>query len=51
MRAVVIDTNLLIAALRSRRGACFAILRELGKSWVALISVPLILEYEAVGKR
>lgn len=51
MRPIVLDTNVLIAALRSQRGASFAILSEIGKSWVPLISVPLILEYEAVAKR
>ena len=51
MRPIVLDTNVVIAALRSRRGASFAILSEIGKSWVPLISVPLILEYEAVAKR
>jgi predicted nucleic acid-binding protein len=40
-----------IAALRSQRGASFAILSEIGKRWVPLISAPLILEYEAVAKR
>ena len=48
---VVLDTNVVIAALRSRRGASFAILRRIGESWTPLISVPLLLEYEAVGKR
>jgi putative PIN family toxin of toxin-antitoxin system len=48
---VVLDTNVVISALRSRRGASFAILRRLGQTWFPLISVPLILEYEAVGKR
>ena len=51
MHSVVLDTNVVIAALRSQRGASFAILRRLGQGWVPLISVPLILEYEAVGKR
>ena len=51
MYSVVVDTNVIIAALRSRRGASFAILQRFGKGWVPLISVPLILEYEAVGKR
>ena len=51
MHSVVLDTNVVIAALRSRRGASFAILRRIAKAWVPLISVPLILEYEAVGKR
>ncbi len=51
MYSAVLDTNVVISALRSRRGASFGILREMGESWVPLISVPLILEYEAVGKR
>ena len=51
MYSVVLDTNVIISALRSRQGASFAILRRIGQSWVPLISVPLILEYEAVGKR
>lgn len=51
MYSVVLDTNVIIAALRSRRGASFAVLRQFGKGWVPLISVPLILEYEEVGKR
>lgn len=51
MYSVVLDTNVFIAAIRSRRGASFAILRRITQSWVPLISVPLILEYEAAGKR
>ncbi len=51
MHLVVVDTNVIIAALRSRQGASFAVLSELGKSWKPVISVPLILEYEAVAKR
>jgi putative PIN family toxin of toxin-antitoxin system len=51
MYSVVLDTNVIVAALRSRRGASFVIFSRLGKGWVPLISVPLILEYEAVGKR
>jgi predicted nucleic acid-binding protein len=51
MYAVVLDTNVIIAALRSRRGASFAVLHRIGIEWEPLISVPLILEYEAVGKR
>jgi len=51
MYSIVLDTNVIISALRSRRGASFAILRRIGQGWVPLISVPLILEYEAVGKR
>jgi len=51
MDFVVLDTNVIVSALRSRRGASFAILSSIGREWVPLISVPLILEYEAVGKR
>lgn len=51
MNFVVLDTNVVISALRSRRGASFAILRQIGDAWTPLISVPLILEYEAVGLR
>jgi putative PIN family toxin of toxin-antitoxin system len=51
MNRVVIDTNVVVSALRSRREASFAILQEIGKAWTPVISVPLILEYESVGKR
>src|ERR1019366_9251902 len=51
MYSIVLDTNVVISALSSRRGASFAILRQIGEAWVALISIPVILEYEAVGKR
>jgi putative PIN family toxin of toxin-antitoxin system len=46
---VVLDTNVLVAAARSNQGASFAILQAMRKrQFVALISVPLMLEYEAV---
>lgn len=49
---VVLDTNVLIAGLRSPNGASFQLLRRLGEEAFTLcISVPLILEYEAVAKR
>ena len=51
MYRVVIDTSVLVAALRSRKGASFAILNIIGKNWLPIISVALILEYEAVLKR
>jgi putative PIN family toxin of toxin-antitoxin system len=51
MHFVVLDTNVVVSALRSRRGASFAILRRIGEAWTPLISVPLVLEYEAVGLR
>jgi putative PIN family toxin of toxin-antitoxin system len=48
---VVIDTNVLVAALRSRRGASFRLfeLIDSGK-FHPCISVPLVLEYEAAAK-
>lgn len=49
---IVIDTNVFIAALRSKRGASYLLLSliDSGK-FVIHISVPLILEYEDVAKR
>ena len=49
---VVIDTNVLVAGLRSRRGASYRLLRLLGKGrFRSVVSVPLVLEYEGVCKR
>lgn len=49
---VVLDTNILVAAGRSRRGASFAVMQHLRQgSFIALASVPLFLEYESVLKR
>jgi putative PIN family toxin of toxin-antitoxin system len=46
---VVLDTNVLVAASRSRQGASFALLELLRRQrFTALVSVPLMLEYEAV---
>lgn len=46
------DTNVLIAGLRSPRGASYQVLRGLGGADFQLsVSVPLVLEYEAVAKR
>ncbi|MBI5441611.1 MAG: putative toxin-antitoxin system toxin component, PIN family [Deltaproteobacteria bacterium] len=48
---VVLDTNVIVAASRSRQGASFAVLQALrDRHFTALISVPLVLEYEAVLK-
>jgi predicted nucleic acid-binding protein len=48
---VVLDTNIFIAALRSRREASFKLLSLIGTGKFDLyISVPLILEYEDVAK-
>jgi putative PIN family toxin of toxin-antitoxin system len=49
---VIIDTNVLIAALRSRRGASFRVLEMVGReNFEIALSVPLVLEYEEVAKR
>jgi putative PIN family toxin of toxin-antitoxin system len=48
----VLDTNVLIAALRSRRGASFELLRLVGNPrWRLHLSTALLLEYEAVARR
>jgi predicted nucleic acid-binding protein len=49
---VVLDTNVLVTASRSRRGASLALLRMLREGrFTALASVPLLLEYEAALER
>lgn len=49
---IVIDTNVLVASLRSRRGASFRLLSLLDDEKVKLnVSVPLVLEYEDAAKR
>ena len=46
---IVVDTSVLVAGLRSRRGAAFQLLREVGKARFEMaLSVPLVLEYEDV---
>ena len=46
---IVVDTSVLVAGLRSRRGAAFRLLTEVGKaSFEIALSVPLVLEYEDV---
>lgn len=52
MYQVVIDTNVLLSALRSQRGAAHRLLRMIGDArWQMNLSVPLFLEYEDVIKR
>ncbi|MEN9378281.1 MAG: hypothetical protein RL710_3438 [Pseudomonadota bacterium] len=49
---VVLDSNVLVAAARSRNGASFALLNALrANRFCMLASVPLFVEYEAVLKR
>ena len=44
---VVVDTNVVVAGLRSRRGVAFRLLSEIGKGRFEIaLSVPLVLEYE-----
>ena len=48
-RDIVIDTNILVSAQRSRRGASSKLLSLMGEDhFKSHISVPLVLEYEAV---
>lgn len=52
MYRVVIDTCVVVAGLRSRRGASFKLLQKMGRDpFTPCVSVPLVLEYEAAGKR
>ena len=50
---VVLDTNVLVSALRSNRGASYQILRRVGPdaAFRSIVSVPLVLEYEMALKR
>jgi len=44
---IVLDTNVVVSALRSRRGAAFQVLAAVGgRSFDIAISVPTVLEYE-----
>ena len=50
-RQIVLDTSVLVAALRSQRGASYEVLARVGGAKFELsISVPLVLEYEAAAK-
>lgn len=49
---IVIDTNILISALRNDTGASFYLISLIGKNeFETNISVPLIMEYESVANR
>jgi predicted nucleic acid-binding protein len=44
---VVLDTNVLVAGLRSQQGASFRLLDEVGRGKFEIaLSVPLVFEYE-----
>lgn len=46
---IVIDTNVVVAGLRSRNGSAFRLLGLIGSEQFKInLSVPLILEYEEV---
>ena len=52
MLKVVLDTDVIVAALRSKSGGSNALLREIAyKRIIPLVTVALLLEYEAVLKR
>jgi putative PIN family toxin of toxin-antitoxin system len=52
MVEVVLDTNVLVAAFRSKRGAFYQLVRSIGLGdWRPNVSVALALEYEDVLKR
>jgi putative PIN family toxin of toxin-antitoxin system len=49
---LVLDTNVFVAALRSRRGASFELLSQVGTGrFDIVVSVALVLEYEATAQR
>ena len=49
---IVLDTNVFISALRSRKGASFKVLSLVGTGFFQIsVSVPLVLEYESAAKR
>ena len=54
MRDVVLDTNVMVAGLRSNQGASFQLLASLAKDppgFRPCLSVPLVLEYESALSR
>jgi putative PIN family toxin of toxin-antitoxin system len=52
VKRIVIDTNVLVAALRSRRGASFRLLQWVGTGrFEHVVSVPLVMEWESVLSR
>ncbi len=49
MKKVIIDTNILASALRSNKGAAYALIAELPlQKFVFYLSVPLYIEYREV---
>ncbi len=49
---IVVDTNVLVSALRSRRGWSFDLLTRIGQGqFEHVVTVPLVIEYEDVLRR
>jgi putative PIN family toxin of toxin-antitoxin system len=49
---VVLDTNVIVSAFRSRRGPAYRLVSQIGKGPFEIsVSVPLVLEYEEVLRR
>jgi putative PIN family toxin of toxin-antitoxin system len=49
---IVVDTCVLLSALRSKKGASFRVLSLVGRAKFEIcLSVPLVLEYESAAKR
>lgn len=52
MKKIVLDTNVIVASLRSRQGASYRLITLLGKAhFLPVVSIALVLEYEDVLKR
>ena len=53
MKRIVLDTNVLVAAGRSRNGASYRLVERIGPhaGFQLAVSVPLVLEYEMALKR
>ena len=49
---IIIDTNVLLAALYSRRGASFKLISLVGQGYFNIVlSVPLFIEYKSIIER
>ena len=49
---IVLDTNIVVSALRSKRGASYRLLMQLDRGiYEPAVSVSLVLEYESAAKR
>ena len=49
---IIIDTNVLVSAMKSSLGASYKLLADIDNAnWQLQVSTPLVLEYEAILKR